>query len=309
MKFIPGIEISKKYFYEYGLPMLEEEFKEYLPRMACGVVGHGSECFGFDDEISKDHDYEPGFTIWLTEEDYKEIEFKLFRAYQKLPREYMGVEIKNTSVFGSKYKGVHTINEFYKFYTLSGKEPTTLDEWVNIPSFYLAEATNGEVFLDNLGEFSRIRNILKNGMPDDAFYKRLASSLFLMAQSGQYNYERCYKHNEKGAASLAISKFVEQSIEVIFLLNKKYAPYYKWSLRAMKDLDKFNEYSSILETLITNPLNFEENIKIIEKLATKIINELKDYNIEGKSNYLEEYAYLINDKIKDNNLRSSPIII
>ena len=75
-----GLEISEKFFYEYGLPMIEKEFSEYKDRIAAGLVGHGSECFGFDDEISTDHDFEPGFSLWITAEDERKFGFKLFRA-------------------------------------------------------------------------------------------------------------------------------------------------------------------------------------------------------------------------------------
>ena len=76
-----GIEISRAFYEEYGKPMIEKEFSEYADRIAVGLVGHGSECFGFDDEISCDHDFEPGFCLWLRDEDEKSIGFRLFRAY------------------------------------------------------------------------------------------------------------------------------------------------------------------------------------------------------------------------------------
>ena len=62
-----GLELSKRYFEEFGRPMLERDFGEYLDRIAIGLVGHGSECFGYDDEISTDHDFTPGFCLWITE--------------------------------------------------------------------------------------------------------------------------------------------------------------------------------------------------------------------------------------------------
>ena len=55
-----GLELAAAYFEEYGRPMLESEFPQLLPYLAVGLVGSGSECFGFDDDISRDHDMEPG---------------------------------------------------------------------------------------------------------------------------------------------------------------------------------------------------------------------------------------------------------
>ena len=89
-----GIEISKAYFEEYGKPMLETDFSEALPYLCVGLVGSGSECFGFDDEVSRDHDFEPGFCIFIPGEDVldRRTEFLLERAYAKLPKEFMGLK-------------------------------------------------------------------------------------------------------------------------------------------------------------------------------------------------------------------------
>ena len=64
-----GLQLSKEYFETYGKPMLENEFSHLLPYLAAGLFGEGSECFGFDDEVSTDHDFEPGFCIFLPGED------------------------------------------------------------------------------------------------------------------------------------------------------------------------------------------------------------------------------------------------
>ena len=54
---IKGLELSKLYFENIYLPELRKEFPELLERMAVGLAGEGSECFGYDDEISRDHDF------------------------------------------------------------------------------------------------------------------------------------------------------------------------------------------------------------------------------------------------------------
>ena len=64
-----GLEISKAFFEEYGRPMLMEQFPELMPYLAAGLCGSGSECLGYDDDVSTDHDYEPGFIIFLPGED------------------------------------------------------------------------------------------------------------------------------------------------------------------------------------------------------------------------------------------------
>lgn len=244
-----GIDISRAFYEEYGRPMIEKEFSEYANKIAVGLVGHGSECFRFDDEISCDHDFEPGFCLWLRDEDEKAIGFKLFRAYSKLPDEYMGLRLKEKSAFGSNSKGVMTISDFYMQYTGRAGAPETLSDWLYTPSHYLAEATNGEVFFDPLGDFSRIREKIKHGMPEDVRLKKIASCALLMAQTGQYNYSRCLSHGEGGAARLALCEFVKEGIEVVFLLNKAHMPYYKWAFRSMASLPILGETSSALEPL------------------------------------------------------------
>ena len=306
-----GIDISRAFYEEYGRSMIEKEFSEYADRIAVGLVGHGSECFGFDDEISCDHDFEPGFCLWLRDEDEKAIGFKLFRAYSKLPDEYMGLRLKEKSAFGSNSKGVMTISDFYMQYTGRAGAPETLSDWLYTPSHYLAEATNGEVFFDPLGDFSRIREKIKHGMPEDVRLKKIASCALLMAQTGQYNYSRCLSHGEGGAARLALCEFVKEGIEIVFLLNKTHMPYYKWAFRSMKSLSTLGKWSDILSGLLDSPnSNAKQNQEMIEGFCSSVASELKRQGISSAdSEYLESHAYNITERIEDHTLRNMPIIL
>ena len=43
-----GLELSRKFYETYGAPMLHEKFPELEDKLAIGLVGDGSECFGND---------------------------------------------------------------------------------------------------------------------------------------------------------------------------------------------------------------------------------------------------------------------
>lgn len=306
-----GIEFSRAFYEQYGKEMIDGQFADVKDRIAVGLVGHGSECFGFDDEISRDHDFEPGFCLWLADEDEKQFGFKLFRAYSKLPDEFCGFRLKEKSLYGSDSKGVMTISDFYRQYTGRSGAPESSEDWLYTPSHYLAEAVNGEVFYDPLGEFTRIREEIKHGMPEDVRLKKIASCAFYMAQYGQYNYFRCLAHGERGAAALALSEFVKKGIEMTFLLNRTHMPYYKWAFRAMKDLEVLGDSAPMLEGLIDSQNSDCQYIKQgIEAFCAIVVAELKKQGVSvADSDYLESHAYNVNEHISNHRLRNMPIML
>ena len=244
-----GLEIAKSFYNEYGKKMIEEDFADFSDRIAVGLAGEGSECFGYDDDISRDHDFDAGFCLWITREDEKIFGFKLERAYAKLPKEYMGLKRSLNSPVGGDRKGVIVIDDFYKKFL--GKEcaPESENEWLFTPSQSLACACNVEVFKDDSGEFSKIRDILKKGYPEDVRRKKLAKNLIFMAQAGQYNYGRCIDRNETGAAQLALFEFVKNAISSVYLLNNRYEPFYKWAYRGMRDLTLLGDLELTLSSI------------------------------------------------------------
>ena len=308
-----GIEISKAYFEEYGRPMLEKDFSDILPYLCVGMVGSGSDCYGFDDEISRDHDFEPGFCIFIPNEDVvdRRKEFLLERAYAKLPKEFMGLKRSLVSPVGGRRNGVIRISDFYLNKIGSADGKLSVLDWLTISESYLFEATNGEIFFDNYGEFSEIRNRIMN-MPEDIRLKKLAGNMLLMAQSGQYNYGRCLSHGETGAAQLAVIEFVNAAMKTVFLLNKKYMPYYKWSFRAMRDLKLFSTFSDSFEYLLTSEndsATAQTKTDVIEDIASMIIGYLIDNEMtKAICGDLEKHAYSVNDSISDPNIRNMNIL-
>ena len=92
-----GLELSRAFYFDKGEPMLKEKYGEYFDQMAVGLVGEGSECFGFDDDISRDHDFGPSFCIWLNGDLYLKLKDDLTRDYNALDPTYLGVPRRNTT--------------------------------------------------------------------------------------------------------------------------------------------------------------------------------------------------------------------
>lgn len=292
--------------------MLREQFPEWQDKIAVGLVGSGSECFGFDDEISRDHDFEPGFCLFLPDESVidRQTAFKLERAYAKLPKEFAGFSRQNMNPVGGNRHGVIRFSDFYLEKVGAADGKLSAAQWLTLPSYALAEATNGEIFRDDCGTFSAIRKSLLE-MPEEIRRKRIAGNLLLMAQSGQYNYNRCLSHGESGAAQLAAVEFVKAAMQVVFLLNRAYMPYYKWSFRAMRTLPKFSELADTLEFLLTTENSGdlkETKYLVIEDIASMVIGELQAQDLtKAICGDLEKHAYSVNDSITDADLRNRNI--
>ena len=308
-----GLEISRAYFDEYGMPMLEEKFPELLPHVAAGLFGSGSECFGFDDELSRDHDFDPGFMLLLPDEDVidRKQEFALERAYAALPKEFMGVERPMMAPVGGSRRGVMRMADFFKEKTGSTSGNLTMEQWLAVPSYALAEAVNGQVFFDGSGELTRVREALAH-YPEDVRRKKLAGNLLLAAQAGQYNYLRCLRHGETAAAQLAVIAFAQSVMEIVFLLNDAYQPFYKWQFRAIRALPKLPFAAELVEYLITTNNDghlAQDKYEVIEDISADIIAELEAQGLTAADCVdLEKHAYSVNDGIADGNLRNLHIL-
>ena len=114
-----GLEEARAPYEEFGRPMLREQFPQLEGRIAVGLVGHGSECYGFDDAISRDHDFARGFCLWLTDEDDLRYGVALNRAYRSLPLSEGGKH----SALAEDNCGVRRTAFFYRRYTGSPGAP------------------------------------------------------------------------------------------------------------------------------------------------------------------------------------------
>lgn len=307
--FVKGLDLCRAYFKEVCYPLLEREFANFLPRMAAGLIGEGSECYGFDDEISRDHDFGPSFQIYIPKEDMPVYGERLKSRLETLPKTFQGFGARIESQYGDGRVGVFAIEDFYRKFTAAEGVPETLSHWRQIPENALSTVTNGEVFFDNYGRFTQIREELKKGYPEDIRLKKIAARLMKMAQSGQYNFPRCNKRKEYVAARLALSEFMSVSMSLVYLLNHAYRPYYKWVHRGLLDLPVLGQaaYDKMQRLSV---LSLEKDCKemewLVEEFCVQCVEELK---VQGLTSSSEPFLLMqgpeVLKRIKEPALRNS----
>lgn len=329
-----GLELSRRYYETVGRPALQARFGEQFSRMAVGLVGEGSECFGYDDAISADHDYGPGFCIWLTREDYRDIGEEVRRTYDGLPRAFMGVPPRVPSELSGQRVGVWEISSFYARFVGPFQPPRTLKEWLYLREDKLAEAVNGQVFFDPLGEFSRIRKELGAYYPEDVRIKKIAARCAVMAQAGQYNYPRCMRRGDTVAAALALSEFLRAALSLMYLFNRTYCPYYKWQFHGLKQLSEKNLGTFCLPGVIfqlerlvqagsqtsvwedTSRAGYDpyvnrldEKMSLIEGICISVVGELRNQGLtQGDDPFLQTHLPYIMDCIRDETIRACHVL-
>ena len=242
-EFVSGMEIAEKYCADCFLPRIKKELPEYINRIATGLVGRGSDCFNYDDVYSRDHDWGPGFCVFVTKETYDEIGTRLEEIYASLPEEFMGYKAA-PKVSSHKRRGVFIIEDFYK--DLLGVWPVTDENIVSIPDYALSAATNGKVFTDPEGIFTKIRDQLLKGFPESVLYLKLAQSFSLFSQTAQYNLGRFKARGDELTADIMLSDGLREAMKIVHYLEGKYPPHDKWLFKSSSELECAGEFLPLL---------------------------------------------------------------
>jgi hypothetical protein len=200
--------------------------------------------------------------------------------------------------------GVCATVSFYRTYTGLDHIPSSINEWFTIPESSLATCTNGQVFADPLGEFSQWRQALLAFYPEDIRLKKIASRCFTIAQAGQYNLPRALKRGERFAATWAISQFCADMMSLVFLINRRYAPFHKWLHRAVEDLSVLGKWAHSVVTDLVSPADIDGKSAVIENACAVIIHELQSQGLsDASSDFLLDHAYNVHSRIEDADLR------
>lgn len=241
-----GLKLAKEFYETYGKPMITEKFGKYENRIAVGLAGRGSDCFGYDDEASRDHDWGPDFCLWVTDETWADIGEDLQRAYEALPAEFRGCR-RAPRVNGKNRRGVIRISDFYR--GLVGTDRYREIDWRSVSDTSLAAAVNGRVFRDDEGVFTAFRNQLLQGYPEEIFYLKVAEAAAKYAQTAEYNFSRMLDRGDELSAGLMLWDGIREAMRLQLYLDGKYPPHDKWLHRSLLESEGGRQVDAILREM------------------------------------------------------------
>lgn len=301
-----GLDLAQAYFHEFGLPMLTRRFPGVVPRIAAGLAGPGSECFGYDDELSRDHDWGPGFCLWLEDDDFDRIGAELAEEYAKLPGEFLGLGPRQASPGEEGRIGPMKATEFFFLYTGLDHPPETTSEWLLVPEINWGLVTNGRVFYDPAGRFTARREKIAAYYPEDIRLKKIASRCLTIGQAGQYNMQRSFQREEPFAFHYAVSEFCRDVMWMVFLLNRRFVPFYKWLHRGVRDLPVLGRR---VHQGVSEVLRRGTDINALDAAAEIIGDLLAELRRQGLSDsdspFILDHAPEVHEKIEDEKLSAS----
>ena len=273
-----GLALARA-FYNDCRPILWREMPDVMSRAAVGLVGEGSECFGCDDAASRDHDFGPAFCLWLPREELRRHATRIESVFGMLPQRFDGLDSRLVPERRLGRVGPLPLEDFYGFFTGLPNLPATWQEWLAIPEYQLAACTNGEVFEDPAGGFTRWREALQGCYPRDVRLKKMAARSMVMAQAGQYNLPRCLQRGDGLAAMLCVARFAEAALSMVYLCNGRYMPFYKWAGRLVASLPVLGaETARALSALAGQPLRGVEDMEaahMVEFLCAQVAQHLR----------------------------------
>ncbi|ADK79384.1 DUF4037 domain-containing protein [Sediminispirochaeta smaragdinae] len=305
-----GLALSKLFYHDRVLPSFREHFPDDISSMAFGLVGHGSECYGFDDEFSRDHDWGARLCLWLPAGTPEEKIHAMEKLYRSLEGPFGGFGAVRRLDPAVGRDGVMTVPFFFEHLIGSPSPPETIKEWMAMREEGLSLATNGDIFFDGSGEIGAFRESLNHYFPRDLWLKKIASRCFAFSQYGQYNLSRALLRSDIPLLQYTRASALKEAAALFFLLRRRYRPYYKWLFHALSlegpEGELLARYINMAASL-SDPGTLKESI---EAIARFMVTQLEERGLSFACGaFLQEYGFHITEMIETPWLRSGSQII
>lgn len=251
-----GIELSRSFYRNVVGPWLDKTFPNL--RHDAGIFGYGSELLGFDDDMSRDHNWGPRVQLVVAETDFPTYAAAIVKDFNAVkPTSFLGEPIGYRSrphppivakdALGCPDHGVEVFTAGGVLRTrLALDQNTPLDAltWLSLPEQRLLELTAGEVFHHGLGELARLRTTFERCPRDVVLYK-LAAQWRRVADEQAFVGRAGYVGDDLGSRIVA-ARLARDIMRIGFLLEGQYAPYPKWLGSAFARLASAKTLSPIL---------------------------------------------------------------
>jgi Domain of unknown function (DUF4037) len=250
---LPGGELAGQFHADVVAPLLAREMPGL--RYAAGRLGSGSDVLGFDDEMSRDHDWGCRLTVLVGGGDRDAVPEIRALLERELPGSYRGLPVRFPLTWDSSLSHkieIATVAEF----ALSrlGVDPTAelaAADWLILTGQSVLEVTAGPVFADQAGELTAVRATLRWYPPDieryvlAAGWQRLSQQMPMVGRTGE--------RGDQLGSRLLSAQLAGDLVWLAFALSRRWPPYAKWRGTAFHTLPVATELAGPLTAATTAP--------------------------------------------------------
>jgi hypothetical protein len=232
-----GITLSRRFYAELVAPFLAER----VPGMAyaAALFGFGSDVLGYDDEMSRDHNWGPRVHIIVSEADFDTHARDLVMSFiAHAPQSLHGEPIAWRSrphppanrrwAAGDMAHGleIHTLAGRLEDHFARSDLNWSGSDWLGVPEQKLLEFGGGEVFRDDTGELIEARTTL-DYLPDDVWHFKIAAQWARIGEEQAFVGRTGMNGDDIGSRIIA-ARLVRDLMRLAYLLERQYVPYAKW---------------------------------------------------------------------------------
>jgi len=251
-----GIELSRLFYRDVVRPWLDGEF----PGLShdAGIFGYGSELLGFDDDMSRDHNWGPRVQLVIRPGDFAASARAIVDGFDRVkPETFLGEPIGYRSrphppivaddALGRPEHGVEVFTASGILRTRLALDAVPLDPltWLSLPEQRLVEMTAGEVFFSGLGDLARLRETFAR-FPRDVTLFKLAALWRRVADEQAFVGRAGHVGDELGSRIIA-ARVAHDVMRMAFLLEGHYPPYAKWFGTAFSKLEAARTLTPLLD--------------------------------------------------------------
>ncbi len=274
------IDISRSFFQQIVLPILQEHFPAETAQTAFGVFGYGSEALGLDDKLSRDHHWGLRIDALMPEAVFQQKRDGMMRLLSsRLPHSYQGHSLREGHLAGAGF-APDSLPAFLTRTVGIDRAPVTAQEWLAIPEEEIIHIVNGEVWHDPSGEFSALRAHFAGYYPQPVRLRRIAHWCRYYSGMGTYALKRAILRDNDFYATTRFSNAIRLGVQLAFLLDKRYFPYDKWLMAYFRDLPRmYDRLGGLVDEAVKLSTGWERKLAILDQMSDSLDRTLVEDGI------------------------------
>lgn len=220
-----GATLSQEYYRQVVAPLLAARWPGL--RYAAGRLGSGSDVLGFDDGVSRDHDWGLRLTLLVPADLVTAIDAYLDTV---LPESFSGhptrfpltadpqvrhrVSVADVDSFVHARTGIHV------------RDTLSTADWLTLTGQSVLEVTAGPVFVDTAGELTAVRERMQ-WYPHDVWIYAMTTDWARIAQELPFIGRTAERGDDVGSRVIA-ARLAGAAMHLGHLLERRWPPYSKW---------------------------------------------------------------------------------